>query len=299
MNGSISIKTDIHTYCRSHSNSSVPDDIQIPIDQSFPLPLHSSYSTSTNKDDHDDHDRHRYNIMNNTNRAPLSLSLSSYLPSLRLRLRWSFSSLRRIWLYLYTWCCGTANDNNNKNYNKSDDLFYDDHYNDYKTNIGIIDDRIPPLYDVNDTPEFLRTAYILRGYRAFLSFRQCTRSLYRPLHNESMNIWTHLLATIYILYLAYEAYNILITYDDNQHHHQTTIIDYLLFGIYYTTAISCFLCSTLYHWYGCMSVRAHSCLYIGDMSAIGLLILGSCPLIHISHIIVYIIHGIPMYIIYI
>ena len=127
------------------------------------------------------------------------------------------------------------------------------------------------LHDVEYTPDFLRTPYILTHYRVLFSFPLATRSLFH-LHNETFNIWTHGLAALYLLYLSYTTISsggLLSTVQGSDW------LDYALFSVFHWSAVACFAASALYHWYGCMSVQSHSCLYIGDMSAIGLLILGS------------------------
>ena len=127
------------------------------------------------------------------------------------------------------------------------------------------------LHDVEHTPIFLRTPYILTHYRVLFSFPLATRSLFH-LHNETFNIWTHGVAALYLLYLSHCTIGrggLLSTVKDSDW------FDYVLFSVFHWSAVACFSASTMYHWYGCMSVQSHSCLYIGDMSAIGLLILGS------------------------
>ena len=127
------------------------------------------------------------------------------------------------------------------------------------------------LHDVENVPDFLRTPYILTSYRVLFSFPLATRSLFH-LHNETFNIWTHGLAALYLVYLSYSTVSsggLLSSAGTSDW------FDYALFSVFHWSAVVCFTASALYHWYGCMSVQSHSCLYIGDMSAIGLLILGS------------------------
>lgn len=54
--------------------------------------------------------------------------------------------------------------------------------------------------DPEDRPFFVRRCYIEHGYRADgfgMTFKQCTQSLYSYIHNESMNVVTHLLPAVY------------------------------------------------------------------------------------------------------
>ena len=127
------------------------------------------------------------------------------------------------------------------------------------------------LHDVEHTPDFLRTPYILTSYRVLFSFPLATRSLFH-LHNETFNIWTHALAACYLVLLSYRTIG---PSGLLAHTGSSDWLDYALFIVFHWSAVACFTCSAAYHWYGCMSVQSHSCLYIGDMSAIGMLILGS------------------------
>lgn len=53
--------------------------------------------------------------------------------------------------------------------------------------------KVSKLYQWDDLPEYLRdNEYIYTGYRAETGFRGSLRSLF-TLHNESGNVWTHLL----------------------------------------------------------------------------------------------------------
>lgn len=55
------------------------------------------------------------------------------------------------------------------------------------------------LYSVEETPQWHREAFIKSGYRqAYSTFWQCIQSLCY-LNNESFNIWSHLLTTLYFL----------------------------------------------------------------------------------------------------
>lgn len=53
------------------------------------------------------------------------------------------------------------------------------------------------LYSVEETPQWHREPFIKSGYRqAYSTFWQCIQSLFY-LNNESFNIWSHLLSTLY------------------------------------------------------------------------------------------------------
>jgi adiponectin receptor len=50
----------------------------------------------------------------------------------------------------------------------------------------------------DDAPDWLRKKFILSGYRINFSFGLCAHSLFR-IHNETLNIWTHLIPAIFVL----------------------------------------------------------------------------------------------------
>ncbi|CAM9924946.1 unnamed protein product, partial [Phaeothamnion confervicola] len=51
-----------------------------------------------------------------------------------------------------------------------------------------------PTREVTCAPAFLQIPYVQTSYRVNLSIRQCLWSLL-TLHNDSINIWTHLFGT--------------------------------------------------------------------------------------------------------
>ena len=129
------------------------------------------------------------------------------------------------------------------------------------------------LHDWDSTPEFLRTPFILTSYRVLFPFWLAARSFFL-LHNETVNVWTHTVGALYLAYLLLLTQGWSLT--EAAGGSAVGWWDRALFFFFHLSALLCFACSTAYHWFGCMSVQAHSCLYIGDMSAIGALILGSC-----------------------
>jgi hypothetical protein len=59
------------------------------------------------------------------------------------------------------------------------------------------------LHAVEDIPDWLKdNPYILRGYRAHLDWRQCLRSMFK-IHNETLNVWTHVLGALFFLFLMF------------------------------------------------------------------------------------------------
>ena len=57
------------------------------------------------------------------------------------------------------------------------------------------------LVNVSEVPTCQVMRAITRGYRQGLDYKQCLLSIFR-LHNETINIWTHLLGVVAFLGLA-------------------------------------------------------------------------------------------------
>ena len=58
-----------------------------------------------------------------------------------------------------------------------------------------------PLLKYEECPQYLKSnPYIRTGYRSDQTWRQCLRSVV-SLHNETLNIWTHLLGFVFFLSL--------------------------------------------------------------------------------------------------
>jgi hypothetical protein len=61
--------------------------------------------------------------------------------------------------------------------------------------------RLDRLFHWNDLPDYLKdNEYIVTGYRADTGIVGAVKSLFR-VHNESGNIWTHLIGTLYCILL--------------------------------------------------------------------------------------------------
>ncbi|KAJ4463071.1 putative adiponectin receptor 1b [Paratrimastix pyriformis] len=56
----------------------------------------------------------------------------------------------------------------------------------------------PGLYGYDETPEIIRSPYLLTGYRLYYSWGQCFRSMFQ-VHNETVNILTHFFGGIFFL----------------------------------------------------------------------------------------------------
>jgi adiponectin receptor len=78
------------------------------------------------------------------------------------------------------------------------------------------------------------------------SFKQCFASIFR-LHTETVNIWTHLLGTLFFIITA--------IYFISRPSSEVHIEQKLIFGAFFLGAIICLLCSTLYHTLYCHSPK--------------------------------------------
>ena len=56
--------------------------------------------------------------------------------------------------------------------------------------------------DANKAPEYMRTNFISTGYRANLSIQEAIRSIFQ-IHNETVQIWAHLLPAVYFWWAAF------------------------------------------------------------------------------------------------
>jgi len=130
-----------------------------------------------------------------------------------------------------------------------------------------VDSNFLALYTFNELPSWLQfNNYIHCGYRKNLSFANCLRSIFRW-HNESGNIWTHLIAAIAFVGICIET--MFLDMSEAPFIHKFVIFIYLL------GAIFCFFSSTIYHTFMCHSEGMINFVAKIDYSGISALILGS------------------------
>ena len=60
--------------------------------------------------------------------------------------------------------------------------------------------RPSELLTVEEVPDFLKEISITSGYRACTGYHGCIKSIFK-LHNETVNIWTHLLGFVFFFCL--------------------------------------------------------------------------------------------------
>uniref|UniRef100_A0A6B2LCN1 Uncharacterized protein n=1 Tax=Arcella intermedia TaxID=1963864 RepID=A0A6B2LCN1_9EUKA len=112
-------------------------------------------------------------------------------------------------------------------------------------------------------PHFLTfNPFILTGYRQNLSMKDCLRSVF-CIHNETGNIWTHLLGA-----LMFGIYFI-----QNDHNYET-FTHKTMFTLGVGACIICYFMSSIYHTFNCHSEKVFETLLYCDFMGIVLTICG-------------------------
>ncbi|KYQ96643.1 putative basic-leucine zipper transcription factor [Tieghemostelium lacteum] len=128
--------------------------------------------------------------------------------------------------------------------------------------------------------------YIQSGFREHTngSFWNCTKSIFQ-LHNDTFNIWTHLLGALYYLcfiinwlLLENTDTNNNINNNNNTSSNNSTLPKIYLF-YYLLSCFFCFTASTIYHTYRSHSIQVFKRTLMFDVSAIALVILAAVNLI--------------------
>jgi len=99
-----------------------------------------------------------------------------------------------------------------------------------------------------------------------LSFPNCWKSLFRC-HNETINIWSHLIGLFYFIYLMFQS-----VFFSDLH---SGISTKLVLVVFLISAQVCFLGSSVYHLFNCHSEEVLMKVTRFDYSGISLLISGS------------------------
>jgi len=118
------------------------------------------------------------------------------------------------------------------------------------------------LLNIKDVPDYAKEEDITTGYRKPLDYQGCIRSILW-LHNETVNIWTHLLGFFFFLWLMVD--NLIQSQD-----HIRDSFDYWATATQLLTYQACMLSSSLFHTFICHSapVKAawqemdHACILI-------------------------------------
>jgi adiponectin receptor len=134
--------------------------------------------------------------------------------------------------------------------------------------VGIIAQTIRyRLVHFEELPAFMRdNDYIHTKYRQVSGYAECWKSIFK-VHNETVNIWTHLLGALLFLYLNIRTY---FTFP-----REAEAGDYIIFTWFFICAIKCLTCSTIFHVCHCHSQKAHNRFCCLDHMGINALICGS------------------------
>ncbi|CAI5760566.1 unnamed protein product [Candida verbasci] len=90
--------------------------------------------------------------------------------------------------------------------------------------------------------------YIIHGYRFSLNHSTMLRSIFKFNHNESMNIWSHLIGLGIILYIALFQFPSTSIFNNNN-----TFGDNLIIYFFLIASIKCLITSSIWHTYSCFA----------------------------------------------
>jgi len=111
----------------------------------------------------------------------------------------------------------------------------------------------------------------MTGYRRIqYSWRGCAYSIFGYLHNETVNIHTHLLGAILFLAFLGSFHSVYFT-----RYESTTWLDYAVFTIFLSSAVFCLLASSFYHTFLVHSREVALRCHAADYSGIVVLTVGS------------------------
>ena len=123
-------------------------------------------------------------------------------------------------------------------------------------------------HHVSVVDEVLRSQFIEYGYRKTKSIQETFYTLF-SFHNETMNIWSHLIGFFCVMIAGYHVVSEMISNTDLH------IFEIIAFETFIVCAALCLLLSAIYHWFGCISEAYHNCLLRVDVTGVGLLVTGS------------------------
>eukprot|EP00761_Pharyngomonas_kirbyi_P014532 gb/GECH01014562.1/.p1 GENE.gb/GECH01014562.1/~~gb/GECH01014562.1/.p1 ORF type:complete len:323 (+),score=29.84 gb/GECH01014562.1/:1-969(+) len=131
------------------------------------------------------------------------------------------------------------------------------------------------MLNKEQAPEFtLDNNYILSGYRPELKATNIFKTLFQ-VHNETGNIWTHLLACLVFGWLTYVCSRTPRLYNGNLSEDSIFAPDRVVFYLFTFSAQVCFASSAVMHLFCCHSEIIHFRLCQLDYCAINGLIMGS------------------------
>lgn len=131
-------------------------------------------------------------------------------------------------------------------------------------------DQTRQVLSWKEIPAWMRDEYILSGYRREQnSILGCLHSVYAYIHNETINIHTHLWAAILFAFFLADFYRHMNQYST------TNFYDVAGFVVFLVSAVTCLSLSASYHTFCCHSKKIHDIFHRLDFSGIVVLIVGS------------------------
>ncbi|EGW30598.1 uncharacterized protein SPAPADRAFT_143745 [Spathaspora passalidarum NRRL Y-27907] len=89
--------------------------------------------------------------------------------------------------------------------------------------------------------------YIIQGYRFSLSHATMWKSIFQFNHNETMNIWTHIIGLMFVLYLC------IWHFPSSEQFYQNTFNGNVIMYIFLAAACKCLISSSIWHTYSCFA----------------------------------------------
>jgi len=118
-----------------------------------------------------------------------------------------------------------------------------------------------------EVPVFLKREHILTGYRMNYSYKDALKTGLFSKHNETGNIYTHLVSLVIFGYLFYDTYTNVIF--------DAPFWEKVVFGVFFCSAMFTYLCSTVWHVFGCHSEKVYAITLSFDYVGIAFLTIGS------------------------
>lgn len=143
-------------------------------------------------------------------------------------------------------------------------------------NRSVPDEKAPFLASLSQIPDYMKfNNAIQHGYRInFDNWKRASMTLFQ-IHNETLNVWTHLIGWAFMLYLMVYALSTWLS--------EATTSTKAMFLVWNIAAQMQMLASSYYHQFCCISKRYWTNLQRLDYCAIAVLICGShFPVIHYS-----------------
>ena len=129
---------------------------------------------------------------------------------------------------------------------------------------------ITSIQYIDESRDFQKfNKHIIFGYRVNFSKVQCLKSIFM-ITNETVNIWTHLLGSLYFLYSTIDMNCYVLPSFSN-----STSVDYFIMTVFCLSYTLCLMLSTLYHVFNCHSEKYYIMWLNNDRLGITLGLLGS------------------------